>query len=62
VFDGIMTIQSRIGSGKKTSRSRTIAAGLTAAAEVCADVWLVWSGKTSLTSVRPIPLALALAG
>ena len=60
MFDRIMTIQSRIGTGETTSRWRIIALGLTAAAVVYADAWLVWTGKISLMSVRPIPPVIAL--
>jgi uncharacterized protein len=55
-----MTMQTPIGIGEKTARWRTIASGLTAAAVACADLWLVWTGETSLIGPRTIPPALAL--
>ena len=61
MFGRIMTVQSRIGNGEKTSRWRTIGSSLTAAAVVCADLWLVWSGRTYSIGMRTVPPVVALA-
>ena len=56
-----MTMQTPIGIGEKPARWRTIASGLAAAAVACADLWLVWTGETSLIGPRTVPPVLALA-
>ncbi len=43
-----LSIQTPIGECDRTSCGRTNASDLTAAAVVCAHVWLVWTGRTSL--------------
>jgi hypothetical protein len=60
MFGRKIAIRSPVGNGENTSRWRTIAAGLTASAVVCADVWLVSIGRTSLTGLRTVPPVLAL--
>ena len=52
-------MQTPIGKSERTSRWRTIASGLTATAVVCADVFLVWTGRTSLIGLRTLAPALA---
>ncbi len=62
MFDHIvMTVQTPIGSSVNSSGWRSAACALTAAAVVCADYWLVWTGRTSLTGSRMIPPMVALA-
>jgi uncharacterized protein len=56
-----MSPETPIGKSDLTSRWRTITCGLTAAAVVCADFWLVWTGSTSLIGLRTVPPVLALA-
>jgi uncharacterized protein len=60
MFGRIIAMGTPIGNGENTSGWRQVAAGLTAAAVVGADVWLVWIGRTSLIGPPTVPPVLAL--
>jgi hypothetical protein len=60
MFGPKVAIRSPVGNGENTSVWRTVAASLTAAAVVGADVCLVWIGRTSLIGPRSVPPVLAL--
>jgi hypothetical protein len=60
VFGRIKTIRAPIGSSVGSPRAPGTASVLTAAAVVTVEMWLVWSGRTSMVGLRAIPPTLAL--
>jgi membrane protease YdiL (CAAX protease family) len=55
-----MAMHTSIGDGQTASPGRAAASGLTAAAVVCADLWLVWHGDTAHSGLRAAPPIIAL--
>jgi membrane protease YdiL (CAAX protease family) len=55
-----LALQTPVGQIDKRSRWRATAGGITAAAVVAADFWLVWNGRYALIGERAVVPALAV--